>query len=130
MLLLLAAAEKVTPLQKLQSISGQFWLKVFLGILAFALFIYLFKKIMGMNKIILVIICGVIFGVVGVNWIYNRNEPAFMTPIIEPIANSGFLPTKGAYEVKQQQETDKPGLKKNAPAPASTPKPAAQPAKK
>lgn len=128
MLPLLAVAANSTPLEKLHNVSGQFWLKVILAIIAFAILIFLFRKLMGMNKIILIIICGVIVGVVGFSWIYNRNEPAFLTPIIEPIANSGFFPTKGAYEVKQQQDPTKPGLQKN-PTPTK-PATTSQPAKK
>ena len=119
--LLAAATEK--PLEKLEHVSGQFWIKVILAFAALAVLIFIFKKVMGMNKIILLIICFVIVGVFGFNWVYNRTEPAFLTPIIEPIANSGFLPTKGAYEGKQTQ--DPLDAKKNKPA--STP---AQPAKK
>ena len=35
-----------------------------------------------------------VVGVLFFNWIYNRNEPAFLSPIIGPIARSGFFPTK------------------------------------
>ena len=113
MLLVLAAAA-ATPLEKLQNVSGQFWIKVILAFAVLAVLIFLFKKAMGMNKIILIIICFVIVGVFGFSWVYNRNEPAFLTPIIEPIANSGFLPSKGAYEGKQKQ--DPTDAKKNKPA--------------
>lgn len=120
-LLLATAAEKVTPFQKLQNVSGQFWIKVILVFVVLAVAIAVFKWISGMNKIILIIICFVVMGVLGFNWIYERNEPSFLTPIIEPIANSGFFPQKDAYYGKQQQD---PMAAKNAPA-----KPA-QPAKK
>jgi len=130
---LLAVAANSTPLEKLHNVSGQFWIKVILAIFALALLLFLFRKVMGMNKIILIIICGVILGVLGFSWIYNRNEPAFMTPIIEPIANSGFFPTQGAYDNKQQQDPDKPGIHKNPPpskpaTPGTTP--STQPVKK
>ncbi|MFT3783557.1 MAG: hypothetical protein QM790_16205 [Nibricoccus sp.] len=120
--LLAQIASKATPLEKLQNVSGQFWLKVILGAIIFGVFIFLFKKVMGMNKIILILICLVIFGVLGVNWIYNRNEPAFLTPIIDPIANSGFFPTKGTYENKQKQDPTSPGQKSSTSkaAPAGT----------
>jgi len=124
MLPLLATAA-ATPLEKLQNVSGQFWIKAFLAFAVLALVIIVFKKAMGMNKIILTIIGCVVLGVFGFSWIYERNEPAFLTPIIEPIANSGFFPSKGAYDNKQKQDVLD---HKNAPAkPATTP---AQPAKK
>jgi hypothetical protein len=123
MLPLLATAA-ATPLEKLQNVSGQYWIKVFLVFAALALVIIVFKKAMGMNKIILAIIGCAVLGVFGFTWIYERNEPAFLTPIIEPIANSGFFPSKGAYTNKQKQDVLDATAKKNAPA---TP---AQPAKK
>ena len=126
--LLAAAAEKATPLEKLQNVSGQFWLKVILAILILSVIIFLFRKVMGMNKIILTIVLTVIFGVVGFSWIYNRNEPAFLTPVVDILAQ--WFPSKGAYETKQQQDPSKPGVHKNAPAPKSSPTSPTQPAKK
>ena len=124
--LLAAATEKVTPLTKLQNVSGQFWVKVILGFIILAVVIAVLKWLNGMNRIIMIIIACVIMGVAGFNWIYERNEPAFLTPIIDPIARSGFFPSKGAYEGKQQQDVMDP--KKGTPAkPAPAP---TQPAKK
>ncbi len=116
MLPLLAAVEKVRPLEKLQGVSGQFWLKVILGFIVLAVAISIIKKAMGVNRIFMIILGMVVCGLCGVLWIYERNEPAFMTPIIDPIARSGFFPQKDSYENKQQQEpTEKTG-KKAAPA--------------
>jgi hypothetical protein len=125
MLLVLAAAA-ATPLEKLHNVSGQFWIKVILAFAVLALLIFIFKKAMGMNKIILIIIGCVVLGLVGFSWIYKRNEPAFLTPFIDSIAP--FFPAEGAYEGKQKQDPSAPGIHKNAPAtPATTP---AQPTKK
>lgn len=122
--LLAEAAEKVRPIDKLQNVSGQFWIKVILGAIVLAGIIFMFKKAMGMNKIVLSIIIAVVIGIFGVSWVYNRNEPAFMTPIIQPIADSGFFPTKGAYENKKAQDpTEKPG-KQKSPANSSPASPA------
>ena len=68
------------------------------------------QKVAAMNKVVLAIVCLVIFTVVGVNWIYERNEPAFMTPIVEKLAP--FLPSKGSYGAKQQQTPDQLQKKK------------------
>jgi hypothetical protein len=40
--------------------------------------------------------------VVFFSWVYNRNEPKFLTPIIEKIAP--FFPSAGAYNAKQQTQ--------------------------
>ena len=39
---------------------------------------------------------------VGFNWIYERNEPAFLTPIVEKIAP--FFPAKDSYGAKQKTQ--------------------------
>jgi len=116
MLPLLAAVEKVKPLEKLQGVSGQFWLKVILAFILLAVAISVIKKAMGVNRIFMVIICMVVCGLCGVYWTYERTEPAFLTPIIEPIARSGFLPQKDFYENKQQQDPTTKDGKKPAPA--------------
>ncbi|MFT3868815.1 MAG: hypothetical protein QM715_10185 [Nibricoccus sp.] len=126
LLLLAAAAERVTPLEKLQNVSGQFWIKVILGIVILSLLIFLFRKVAGMNKIILVIVLAVVFGVIGFNWIYNRNEPKALTPLVDILAQ--WFPTKGSYDDKQQQDATKPGVRKN-PAPSKSAPTTTQPAK-
>ncbi len=129
MLPLLAAA--ATPLEKLQNVSGQFWLKIILGLGALMVLIFLFKKVMGINKIILTIICCVICGIVGFSWIYQRSEPAFLTPVVDAIAP--FFPSGDYYGKKQQADPGKPGPQKaTAPVaqPAKAPATSAQPAKK
>jgi hypothetical protein len=127
--LLAVVAEKVTPLEKLQNVSGQFWIKIIIGACVLAGIIFLLKKVMAMNKIILSIIICVAIGVFAISWVYNRDEPAFLTPIIAPIADSGFFPTKGVYEKKQTQDpTDKQGKQKSPTN--SAPSSPTQPAKK
>ncbi len=116
MLPLLAAVEKVKPLEKLQGVSGQFWLKVILVFILLAVAISIVKKAMGINRILMIIFGMVAISLCGVYWTYERNEPAFMTPIIDPIARSGFFPQKDSYEYKQQQDpTEAAGKKKATP---------------
>lgn len=124
--LLAAAAERVTPLEKLQNVSGQFWLKVILAIIILGFIVFLFKKVAGMNKIILTIVLAVVCCITFMSWTYNRTEPKFLSPFVDVL--SQWLPTKGAYEDKQQQDPGKPGVQKNAPTSKSTP--ANTPAKK
>ena len=129
--LLAEAAQKLTPLQKIQNVSGQFWLKLILGFIALALLLFVLKKIAAMNKIILGIIIVVVCAVVGFNWIYERNEPEWATPFVSMLAQ--WFPSKGAYEGKQKEDPGKPGIHKTTPdqkpAPAGPTNPPA-PAKK
>ena len=90
----------VTALEKAQSLKPEVWLKIGIAIAAFILVIFFFRRIMRMNKIIAGVIVFVVFTVVFFSWVYNRNEPKFLTPIVEKIAP--FFPTAGAYSNKQQ----------------------------
>jgi hypothetical protein len=89
----------VTALEKLQTLPPAIWLKIAIAIGAFILTIFLFRRVMKMNKIIAAIIVFVVGTVVFFSWVYNRNEPAFMTPIVERVAP--FFPSAGSYAAKQ-----------------------------
>jgi ABC-type iron transport system FetAB permease component len=103
-MLFLAAA---TALEKLKQVPTAFWWKVGAAVLCVIILVFVLQRVAQMNKIVLAVIVLVVFTVVGVNWIYERNEPAFMTPIINKIAP--FLPSKGSYGAKQQTApTQKP----------------------
>jgi uncharacterized membrane protein YqjE len=90
----------VTALEKAQSLKPEVWLKVGIAIAAFVLVVFLFRRIMRVNKIIAGVIIFVVFTVVFFSWVYNRNEPKFLTPIVEKIAP--FFPTAGSYSSKQK----------------------------
>ena len=91
----------VTALEKAQSMKPEVWLKIGIAIAAFVLVIFFYRRIMRMNKVIAGVIVFVVFTVVFFSWVYNRNEPKFLTPIVEKIAP--FFPTDGAYSNKQQK---------------------------
>ncbi len=94
-MLLLAA----TAIDKLQTLKPDVWLKIGLAVAAFVAAIFIFRRVMRMNKIIAGVIVFVVGTVVFFSWVYNRNEPRFMTPIVEKIAP--FFPSAGAYNAKQ-----------------------------
>lgn len=89
----------VTAVEKLKTLPPSVWLKVGIGVAIFVAAIFLFRRIMKMNKIIAGIIVFVGSTVVFFSWVYNRNEPKFLTPIVEKIAP--FFPSAGAYSSKQ-----------------------------
>ncbi len=89
----------VTALDKIQTLPPEVWLKIAIAIAAFCLTIFLFRRVMKMNKIIASIVVFVVGSVVFFSWVYNRNEPKFMTPIVEKIAP--FFPSAGSYATKQ-----------------------------
>jgi len=90
----------VTALEKAKSMKPEVWLKIGIAIVAFVAAILIFRRIMRMNKILAGVVVFVVCTVVFFSWVYNRNEPRFMTPIVEKIAP--FFPSAGAYSSKQQ----------------------------
>jgi hypothetical protein len=43
----------------------------------------------------------VVVSILFFSWVYNRNEPKWLTPVVEKIAP--FFPTAGAYNNKQHK---------------------------
>jgi len=90
----------VSAIEKAQSMKPEVWLKIGIAIVAFVAVIILYRRIMRVNKVIAGVIVFVVCTVVFFSWVYNRNEPKFLTPIVEKIAP--FFPTAGSYSNKQQ----------------------------
>lgn len=89
----------VTALEKIKTLPPAIWMKIAIAIGAFILTIFLFRRVMKMNKIIAAVIVFVVCTVVFFSWVYNRNEPPFMTPFVERVAP--FFPSAGSYQSKQ-----------------------------
>jgi Flp pilus assembly protein TadB len=85
----------VTTTEKLKQVPGRFWLIAALVIVALFVAIVVLRKIWAMNKIVLAIVLAVAFVLVGFNWVYQRNEPKFLTPFVDAIAP--FFPSKSSY---------------------------------
>jgi Na+/proline symporter len=94
-MLLIAA----TALEKLQTLKPDVWMKIGIAVGGFIVAILLWRRIMKMNKIIAGVIVFVVTTVVFFSWVYNRNEPKFLTPVVEKIAP--FFPSAGSYSSKQ-----------------------------
>lgn len=90
----------VTALEKLQTLKPDVWLKIGVAVGGFIVAILLWRRIMKMNKIIAGVIVFVVVTVVFFSWVYNRNEPRFLTPLVEKIAP--FFPSAADYKAKQQ----------------------------
>lgn len=104
-MLLLAAAAAPTALEKLKQIPPSFWMKVGIAVLALVLLVIVLRKLAGMNKVVLTVIVLIILSTVGFHWIYERNEPAWATPVVEKLA--GFFPSKGTVN-KNRDPNAKP----------------------
>lgn len=95
------AAAQPTALEKLKRIPPEFWVKVGIAIVAIVLIVVILRKLAQVNKVIAAVVVLVTVMAIGVSWIYNRNEPAWATPVVEKLAV--FLPTKGAYSTSQSK---------------------------
>ncbi len=104
----------LTTMEKIKQVPTSFWWITAAVVGGLIGSVILFRYLRQMNKIVLVIILAMGFSIVGFSWIYERNEPAFLTPTIDVLAQ--FFPSKGAYGEKQKKDvTDsksKPSPKK------------------
>ena len=91
----------VTALEKVAQVPGKVWLNLGIALLIFFAAVYVVRQAAHVNKIWLAIIVFVTVTVVGFHWIYNRNEPKFLTPLVDKIAP--FLPSAGSYKAKQHE---------------------------
>jgi len=85
----------VTTMEKLRDVPKSFWINATIVILGLIAVVIILRKIREMNKIMLALILAFIFVLIGFNWVYNRNEPKFLSPFVDMVAP--FLPSKGAY---------------------------------
>lgn len=90
----------ITALEQLKTLPRDVWLKIAIAIAAFVIAILVFRRVMKMNKIIAGVVVFVVVTVVFFSWVYNRNEPKFLTPLVDRVAP--FFPSAGAYNAKQQ----------------------------
>ena len=86
-----------------QKLPPDFWMKTGIFLLIVLAIVLAIRFFQASNKIFLSLGVAVVIGVVFFNWIYNRNEPEFMTPFIEPLAQ--FFPSKG-YERRDASNFD------------------------
>ena len=91
----------VTALEKLKNQPPEIWLKVGIAVLAVLVVVFVVRRILQMNKVIAGVLIFVVGAVVFFSWVYNRNEPKFLTPIVQSVAP--FFPSAGAYTTKQQR---------------------------
>jgi len=76
----------VTALAKLQNLPRRNLINLGLGILVIIVAIIVIKEAAKMNKFILGTIIFVTLMVICFSWVYQRNEPKFLTPLVDEIA--------------------------------------------
>lgn len=83
----------ITTMEKLEKVPRQFWINAAIAVLGFVLVVYVARRLRQVNIYALSVALGVVLTLAGFNWIYERNEPAFLTPVVDMIAP--FFPSKG-----------------------------------
>jgi len=73
---------------------ADFWLRIFVVVLALFILSVVFKKVIQLSQIVFVVALLAVAGVICVKWVRDRNEPAFMTPVVEFIAS--FFPSSAS----------------------------------
>jgi hypothetical protein len=96
MYFLAAAAATKSAADRLREIPNEFWIKIGIGILILVGVVVALRKLAKVNKIVLTIVVLLVGSIIGFNWIYERNEPAWATPAVNWLAN--YFPTKGAIQ--------------------------------
>ena len=91
----------VSAAEKMKTLPLDVWLKIGIAVAAVVITVLVFRRVMKMNKIIAGVIVFVVGTVIFFSWVYNRNEPKFMTPLVEKIAP--FFPSANDYANKQQR---------------------------
>lgn len=84
-----------TTLEKLQAVPSRFWINAAIFIIGGWIAIMLVRHAARMNKMVLTMIIVVVMTTVGFQWIWERNEPRFLTPYVNLIAP--FFPSKGSF---------------------------------
>ena len=92
----------VSTLDKIKAIPAGVWLKLAAAVLALIVVIIVLRKVAQVNKLVLTIIVLFVLSTVGFSWIYERNEPKFLTPVVDKIAP--FFPAKDSYGAKQKKD--------------------------
>ena len=85
----------VNAVEKLHRVPRENLINLGLGLLVLVVAIVLIKVASRINKFVLFTIILVLVLVVGLTWIYERNEPKFLTPLIDSLAP--FFPQRPHY---------------------------------
>jgi apolipoprotein N-acyltransferase len=92
LLLAASAASQVVLPETFRKIPFEFWWKAGVGVAIVILVVVALRKLAKMNRLMLGL--GLFLGItsLGLQWIYERNEPKWATPVVQVLA--GFLPGK------------------------------------
>jgi hypothetical protein len=118
----------LTNLEKVQEVPASSMVNLVLAVLVLVVAVFLIKQASSMNKGFVFMIAAVIVIIVGMTWVYQRNEPKFLTPFIDSIAPY-FPKTPPPYSKRPEPGSPAPTAP-NKQAPTAPNKQAPPPASK
>ena len=86
---------ELSSMEKLRQVPMSFWINVAIIVAGFVGLVWIIGRIREMNKLLLAILVAFFLAIVGFHWIYERNEPKLLTPLIDHVAP--FFPTRGKH---------------------------------
>jgi hypothetical protein len=78
---------------RFSAIPTGFWVRAAVFVAALVVLVMVLRKVAKMNKVLLAALLFVGGTIIGFNWIYDRNEPDWATPVVDPLAH--FFPSRG-----------------------------------
>jgi hypothetical protein len=104
----------------------EFWIKALLIIVGLFVLFWILEKLFKTSRLILSLALLIVIVMIGYNWIHYRNEPAFMTPVLDILAPVFGGPARSA--APPAAAPGRPAPPHPAPPPAAKP-PNAAPSK-
>jgi apolipoprotein N-acyltransferase len=87
-----AAVSGFLAATSLRDLPSDFWMRLGIGIIGLIIAVTVARKLAELNKVVLGVVIFVAATILGFNWIYERNEPSWATPVVQWLAE--FFPTK------------------------------------
>jgi len=72
---------------------ADFWLLIFAALVVLLVLSVVFKRIIQLSQVVFVVVLLGVAGIIFVKWVRERDEPAFMTPVVNFVAS--FFPAAG-----------------------------------
>lgn len=90
-----------SALERAAELPKSFWVNILLALAALIVGVFLYRHAAQMNRLLLSFIVFIAVIVVGFQWVYERNEPRFLSSSIDRIAP--YLPKKIDYASRQSR---------------------------
>lgn len=90
----------VSAMEKIKELPPEIWFKIAMGVVILVAVVVVVRRAAKTNKVIMGVAAFVVVTILFFSWVYNRNEPKFLTPLVNKIAP--FFPSASSYSAKQK----------------------------